>query len=233
VGNAALVTVRADHIGASAHRPSRRTVVRRTYQSALPSIAEAQGDVRGAVHAPQVAFTVYTVDRAGRLRAGMTIDRVRYTDVEPTVLQQHIDACYPAGLTQHGETYLLRPAHATLLDPVVELTCELVRRAEFKHAPARFESVFGCESVGDARTFLAEYGGPGARIFEVETESEPFRADMRCLNIRSTILVTAYGATRYWSQQPTDIHLFPGAQPQTSFWEVLLRPPVRVRRQAV
>jgi hypothetical protein len=178
-----------------------------------------------------MGFTAFTVDRAGRLQPGMTMDRTRHADVQPTVLQQHVDAWHPDGVTQHGETYLLSPAHATLLDPVVELTCELVRRAEFKRAPSRFESVFGFELLSDAQAFLAEYGGPGARIFEVEADSEPFRADMRCLNIRSTILVTAYGSRRYWSQQPTDIHLFPGAQPQTPFWELLLRPPVRVLRQ--
>jgi hypothetical protein len=178
-----------------------------------------------------MAFAAYTADRAGRLHAGMTMDRTRYTDVQPMVLQQHIDAWFPDGVTQHGETYLLSPAPATVLDPVVELTCELVRRAEFAHAPSRFESVFGYETQAEAQTFLAEYGGPGARIFEVESDAEPFRADMRCLNIRSTILVTAYGARRYWSQEPTDIHLFPGAQPQNRSWELLLRPPVRVLRQ--
>jgi hypothetical protein len=178
-----------------------------------------------------MSFTAYTVDRAGRLQTGMTLDRVRYADVQPPVLQQHVDTWYPNGVTQHGETYLLKPAHATLLDPVVELTCELVRQAEFTKAPARFESVFACASVDDARIFLAEFGGPGARIFEVETDFEPFRADMRCLNIRSTILVTSYGARRYWSQEATNIHLFPGGQPQNPFWELLLRPPVRVLSQ--
>jgi hypothetical protein len=189
--------------------------------------------VRLDVQLVVMAFTAYTVDRAGRLQVGMTMDRVRYSDVQPGVLQQLVDAWHPAGVTQHGETYLVSPTNATVLDPVVELTCELVRRAEFAEAPSRFESIFGCATVAEAQMFLAKHGGPGSRIFEIESDEQPFQADMRCLDIRSTILVAAYGARRYWSQQPTDIHEFPGAQPQSPFWELLMRPPVRVLRQVV
>jgi hypothetical protein len=69
------------------------------------------------------------------------------------VLQQHADSWFPGGVTQHGETYLLSPASATILDPVVELTCELVRRAEFAQARSRFESLFGCATPAEARAF--------------------------------------------------------------------------------
>jgi hypothetical protein len=170
-------------------------------------------EIHSRVELLDVTFTAYSVDRAGRLQIGMTIDRKRYTRVEPSVLQHHVDSWHPEGVTQHGETYLLRPTHATLLDPVIELACELVRRAELAHAPSRFESVFGCETAADAKTFRDEYGAPDARIFEVETDREPFRADKPWRSSqRSTSdgrhlrrpAMTAVGmpsATRYSSQR--------------------------------
>jgi hypothetical protein len=125
----------------------------------------------------------------------------------------------------------LRPAPATLFDPGVELACELVRRAEFASPPSRFASVFGCETLKDAEAFRTGFGEPDSPIFELTTESEPFRVDMRCLNIRSSILVTEYGAHRYWSQLPTNIDVFPGGQTQVPLWELLLRLRVKLLRQ--
>lgn len=171
-------------------------------------------------------FTAYTADRALRLRPGMTLQRRRHTDVDPQVLQQRVDAWFPDGVTDHGERYLLRggPLH---VDPFTELTCELVRRAEFHQAPSRFESIFAWATMPEAQAFASAHQSASAPIFELETDDEPFRADMRCLNARQSILVAAYAAHRYWSQQPNDVVLFSG-QAQPPAWELLLRPPVRV-----
>jgi hypothetical protein len=120
-----------------------------------------------------------------------------------------------------------------LFDPSIELTCELVRRAEFPQRPSRFQSVFGWEMLADAKLFLAEFGNscPGAQLFEVQSDSEPFRADMRCLDIRGSILVMAYGARCYWRQGLNDLGSFPGANTVAPFWELLLSPPVRILRK--
>lgn len=175
----------------------------------------------------------YTVDRLGSLDLGDSVEPEQHADVKPRTLQAHVDYWFPAGVTSHGERYLLRPAPATLFDPSVELTCELIRRAEFPCLPSRFQSLFGCETVADAHAFLARFGEgcPKAQIMEVETESKPFRADMRCLDIRGSILVMAYGARRYWKQHANDLGSFPGADGTAPFWELLLPPPVRVLRR--
>lgn len=134
-----------------------------------------------------MAHTAYTVDRRGALRPGITIELVRHSDVQPAPLQEYVNDWFPNGVSEHGESYLLRPAPATLLDPIVELACELVRRADFPDLPSRFTSVFGCATLEDAQTFRSQFGPPGAPIFEVETNCMPLRVDMRCLDIRSSI----------------------------------------------
>jgi hypothetical protein len=180
-----------------------------------------------------MAHVTYSVDRLGQLQAGMSLELIRYANVQPPVLQVDVDAWFPEGVTSHGERYLLRPAPAFMFEPNIELTCELIRRAEFPNLPSRFQSAFGCKSLAEAKLFLAEFGPAcrGAQIFEVETDVEPFRADMRCLNIQGSILVAAYGARRYWRQDPNKMELFPGVLPTAPFWELLLQPPVRVLRQ--
>jgi len=180
-----------------------------------------------------VTYTAYTVDRLGTLKPQQSVGIEQHNDVQPQALQAFVDSWFPAGVTGHGEKYLLQPAPAMLFAPSVELTCELVRRSEFPRLPSRFQSVFGCETLTDAKSFLAEFGAgcPDSQIMEVETDSEPFRADMRCLDISSSVLVEAYGARRYWRQEPNDLGSFPGGNPTPAFWELLLRPPVRVLRQ--
>ncbi len=175
----------------------------------------------------------FTVDRQGTLREGDIIEAKRHLDIQPSMLQELADSWFPDGVTSHGERYLLRLAPATLFDPSVELTCELIRRAEFPQLPSRFRSVFGWETLAEATLFLASFGinCDGAQIFEVESKFKPFRADMRCLDIRSSILVTAYGARRYWRQEPNDLGWFPGGNTATPLWELLLSPPVRVLRK--
>ena len=172
----------------------------------------------------------FTVDRAATLAPGMMIEPLRHTDVQPQVLQDHVDALFPNGVTQHGNNYFLAGNQAaTTVNPSIELLFEYVRRAAYPTAPSRFESVFACETLDDARAFRASpvWGNPAAAIFEVETESAAFRVDMTCLTLQGSILVASYLANRYWRQEPSELHLFGGPQTPPS-WEVLLSPPVRV-----
>ena len=73
------------------------------------------------------------------------------------------------------------------------------------------------------------WGSPGAPIYEVETPHEPFRADMACLALPASTLVTSYGAHRYWGGLPNDFHELGRAV--APVWEVLLTPPVTVIRK--
>jgi hypothetical protein len=180
-----------------------------------------------------MSFTAFTVDRRQTLAPGMVLNLVRHTDVHPPVMQAHIDALMPDGVTRHGDQYLVSNSQALTTSPNLELTFEYIRRAQFPTAPSRFQSVFACESRADAQTFgnAPAWGSPGSPIFEIEADYEPFRADMHCLTLEGSISMASYSAHRYWSGLPNDRHLSQGPQAVRPFWELLLRPPVRVLRR--
>ena len=46
----------------------------------------------------------YHIDRRGTLTLDSIIDLTRYNDVEPEILQQHVDMLFQDGVSQHGET---------------------------------------------------------------------------------------------------------------------------------
>jgi hypothetical protein len=174
--------------------------------------------------------TAFTVDRAGTLVAGQTIDLVRHTDIDPSLLQAHVDAMFPNGVTQHGNAYFLEASAATTaVNPSIELLFDYVRRTSYPAAPSWFESVFGFDTSPEADAFRSApgWGNPAARIFEVETDAPPFRADMTCLTLVGSILISSYVANRYWQQEAADLHLL-GAAQAPPIWELLLTPPVRV-----
>jgi hypothetical protein len=163
----------------------------------------------------------------------MVLDVVRHTDVQPVLLQHHLDALLPEGVTQHGDQYIVSNSAAQTVNPNIELLYEYVRRAEFPSAPSRFQSAFAFEALQDAKGFrdAPVWGSPGARIFEVETQTKPVQADMQCLTLEGSILMASHFAHRYWRGDSNDLHAFPGASPLAPVWELLLTPPVRVLQQ--
>jgi hypothetical protein len=175
----------------------------------------------------------FTVDRLQTLVAGQVIERTRHQDLDPPELQAHVDELFPEGVTQHGDHYFLQGSRlATLASPNIELIYEYVRRANFPGRPSRFEAAFGCEDQATAEAFRANpnWGAPGAPIWEVEVDEDPFRADMACLTLEGiSILVVSYAAHRYWSGLPNVTTL--RTTSISPSWELLLRPPVRVLRR--
>lgn len=96
----------------------------------------------------------YTVDRRRALVAGQKISLVKYKDVQPPELQQHVEKFFPDGVTSHGERYLLRGETRTiLLNPNIELLLEYVRRSHYADKPSRFQSLFAWETVAAAKEF--------------------------------------------------------------------------------
>jgi hypothetical protein len=181
-----------------------------------------------------VPYRAFTVDRAGTLTPGSVLDRTIHTDIRPTVLQDHVDELFSAGVTRHGNSYFLNGRQsATAVSPNIELLFEYVRRATYDTAPSRFDSVFAWETIQDAHRFQAAPGWgnvAASQIFEVEVDAEPFKADMTCLTLQGSILIASHVANRYWQQQQNDFHIL-GGPPTVPLWELLLQPPVRVLAQ--
>ncbi|AMY21470.1 hypothetical protein [Rhodococcoides fascians] len=162
----------------------------------------------------------YTVDRAGMLKPDLILGLERYDDIDPVVLQGHLDSLFPNGITKHGEQYLAQgDSTLQLASPAIELIWENVRRARFSSAPSRFQSTFATEGIDSARRFRDEYGQGVGSIWTVEATIS-FEADMTLLHTGPSALVTSYCADLYWSQRQN-----PQCHP---IWESLLTPPVRV-----
>jgi len=164
----------------------------------------------------------FAVDRAGTLIEGMVLELVRHADVEPDFLQAHVDNLYPSGLSAHGEQYLLRnDSRGNLASPIIELLFENVRKAHFPDRPSRFQSIFACCSIEEARQFRSSYGEINSPIWEVYTEGPVFKGNMRLLDNNQTSLICSYLAHEYWSGHDGPAEL-------SGLTEVVLELPVTV-----
>lgn len=164
----------------------------------------------------------FAVDRACTFKEGMVLELVRHTDVDPAVLQLHVDSLFPDGLSVHGERYLLNNnSRGTIASPMIELLFENVRRAHFPDSPSRFQSVFACCSVEEASQFRAAYGNREAPIWEIYSDSQYCKGNMRLLDSNQTTLVCSYLAHEYWSGNQGPVEL-------AGLTEVVLKLPVSV-----
>ena len=164
----------------------------------------------------------YHIDRNRTLKERQIINLVKYNDVEPSELQDHVDFLFPEGVTGHGELDMLRDqTSAKGIDPVIELLFEYVRRSLFPSCPSRFQSVFAFENVAQAVNFKNRYGRKDSLIWEVESDVA-FKADMSLLTLQGSLLRVSYNAHRYWRG------ISSGNNP---VWEYLLSPPVKVIRR--
>ncbi len=165
----------------------------------------------------------FTVDRNKTLKKGQEINLVRYNDVKPPELQNHIDFLFPDGVTSHGERYMLsNQTFAMGVNETIDLLFEYVRKSYFPSRPSRFQSVFGFESIEQAKRFRDRFGmSSDCPIWEVEADIV-FKADMELLTLEDSLLVLSYRAHQYWN----------GCSIKKSpFWEYLMVPPVKVIRR--
>ncbi len=134
--------------------------------------------------------------------------------------ENEVSRLFPDGLTQHGKTYMA----STPPDPSqwpswdIEIFFEAVRRADFPQSPSRMQSVFGFESVDDARTFVGGFRtGVPCAIYRVQGEVA-HKANMSLLQVGALPgAVPFVHARSYWLGEQ-------GSKP--ALWELLLTPPV-------
>jgi hypothetical protein len=164
----------------------------------------------------------FTVDRNRTLIESQTISLIKYTDIYPLEMQNHVDSLFPDGVTNHGELYVIRgstPANG--INGSLELLFEYVRRSHFPSRPSRFQSVFAFNDLDQARSFMGLYSTSSGNIWEIES-ALGFRADMRLLTLNGSLLNLSNNAHRYWDG------ISGGDSP---IWEILLTPPVKVIRR--
>lgn len=148
---------------------------------------------------------------------------------------------FPDGISEHGVRYCLMPLYSQAPDTVplaffasgvVDMTCEYVRRCEYRDCPSRMQSIFAWRTLADARAWRTYIGG--GTIFEITSQSArpPFRADMKNLEIIPNFPFTAaVNARRYWSGEASPSHLWLGNPHPKPIWEFLLTLPATVGRK--
>ena len=150
----------------------------------------------------------FTVDRTRCLYSGAIIELVRHGDIQPMVLQTHVNELYPEGLSVHGDRYLLQSgSRGNIASPAIELLFEYIRRAHYPSSPSRFQCIFSCSSIEDARTFRDQYGESDSPIWEVRTENTYHVGNMRLLDNNQTSLLCSYLGHEYWrgNDGPTEL----------------------------
>jgi hypothetical protein len=163
----------------------------------------------------------FHLDRINRLQEGMELGLHEY-DVWPPEFSGVISSFHPEGLTPHGYGFLCERQ----LDQSTffELLLETVRRHLFPDRPSRFQCVFALESLEQAQAYRVLFPSPGwtGTIWRVEAD-DSFRANLALLDFRVPAIAILSNAHAYWRGEQ-------GLSP--AFWEVLLRPPVRVLGRA-
>lgn len=164
----------------------------------------------------------YTLDRAGTLVEGSRID-FNATHNPIADIKEHIENRFWDGVSRHGNNYYFN-YNANLLNPnenysfFLEMLLEERRRASFPDKPSRLRSIFACETVREASWFRgSSKANLSTAIYEVCTESECHRADMRLLNVNCTPPELSHRLDLYWQGETKNLH--PGYEP---FWEVLI-----------
>ena len=163
----------------------------------------------------------FHVDRTLRLKEGQEINLIKYDDIRPEELQEHVNFLYPEGVSSHGNHYILTGnTFANDSEPIIELLFEYVRRSDFPQRTSRFQSFFAFDNLELAQDFILNYWNSAYNIWEVQADRY-FKADMNLLSLKDSLLVLDYRAHLYWK----------GETIGNPFWEYLLVPPVKVIRK--
>ncbi len=146
-----------------------------------------------------------------------------YFSLEET--ERKLNSLFSNGISYHGKQYLLDqclPVYDNAQKayfphmPMIELIFELTRQIKFNDKPSRFESIFGCETLEEAKQFRQNRRNNNFKIYKVSAESY-FKADMHLLSATS-IAGNMVLAEKYWN----------GESSKNPFWEILMKPPVKI-----
>ncbi len=161
----------------------------------------------------------YHIDRLGTLKEGQVINLINYNDClfdgELGLDIKYLSQFFNNGISLRGRTLEGNSNY-------IELIFELVRRNKFINKISRFEAFFGIENLEEVNRFKKELDIYNqAKIFEVEC-NEYSKVDMNLISqyCGLEIVIDAYD---YWE----------GKCSRDPLWEILMKPPVRIKRQIV
>lgn len=179
---------------------------------------------------------VYHVDRVtNRIAEGQLIDLIWGKDQiqDKTNRADLYLELFSEGVSYHGWNYLLnrnRPVPSQDTLGMIEIITEQVRRVSYPERLSRFQAFFSFSSVTDAKRFIELYPVTMSDkskqnqgiIWEVEVNKIDFEGDMHGLSLGESWIDCLVRINTYWQGRNTNSPLR----------ELLIRPPVRIIRQA-
>ena len=166
----------------------------------------------------------YHIDRVGKLTEKAIIGLTKFNDIQPIVLQEHVNSLFPEGVSQHGDTYFIsNNGNMININTEIELIFEYVRRSNFPKMLSRFQAFYAFDNIYDANEFRVTYCNSKGSIFEVEAEYFE-KHDMGMLMLNGSILSISYYAHLYWKGESNS---------EKPKWENLLKPPIRISKRVI
>jgi hypothetical protein len=180
---------------------------------------------------------LFTLDRANSLQENAILD-LKNTDsslpywtteglFSEADLHEHLQTIFPEGLSMHGwkyakerHTHGTRPNFSHNVSCLAEMNFEYVRKGFFADKPSRFQSMFACESIEEAKIFKEKFGNVDNKIYEIEGR-ESLRVDMSLILLGTQNVTGSFLAHKYWRGEA-------GTNP---FWEHIVKLPVQVLRE--
>ena len=99
----------------------------------------------------------------------------------------------------------------------LEIIYEQIRKQNYADKPSRFESIFTCDSIENAKLFLKSYPEKKIKIYKIQAERF-FKADMKLLSVGFRPIDIFILAHKYWQGKSSD----------DPFWEYIVELPVKI-----
>lgn len=170
----------------------------------------------------------YSVDRRRLFRQGETLELIKQ-DLSKFPMTSQCEEQFSAGISPHGFTYFLghgihfsNPTNRA--DAAIEYALELLRQQRYPEKPSRFTSMFGCETLDEAKHFRgASNSTLNTPIYEVHSDLICHKGDMNLFSPGCALHEFDRRLNAYW--QGKTYSLRDGYEP---FWEVVIPLPATI-----
>ncbi|MCU6226573.1 DUF2441 domain-containing protein [Morganella morganii] len=178
--------------------------------------------------------TYYSVDRGRSFSQHMELNFL-ISSSDSGQLTAPIAEQFGAGLSPHGINYLIYnnlnnyvQNNGNQPNVIIEYALELLRQQRYPEKPSRFVSMFGCETLDEAKHFRGQYfpNRQSTPIYEIISNDRVHKGDMQLLDAGCPIHEFDTRLNAYWSGE--SYALYENYEP---FWEIIIPLPARTGEQ--
>lgn len=171
----------------------------------------------------------YAVDRRGLFKQNGQLN-LSAMSLDTTKLPVQAASQFKSGISPHGITYYIGENfhvqnNANQPAASIEYALELLRQQRYPEKPSRFLSIFGCETLDEAKHFRGQYAPHklSSPIYEISSNEKVHRGDMNLLDARCPIFEFDRRLNAYWSEET-----YPLREAYEPFWEIIIPLPANI-----